>query len=207
MTDPTTQNPESPACSTHPNAPHGFNRDQSHTLDRYVCDCEGWISPEEWAKRKRSAQSREPTAEQLPKPDGEVMGGTARMYYLNDRQTGVTVYTTASTLGLSKEAYAAGIQAGREALLTELRAGGVELPEPFSEYMLNVCLLTDALDYGDRRAAAAVQDFQHWCETCEGSGKVYQEGQKGCHVGGEYPCPDCDGNGYWIEAAPKNQTL
>lgn len=29
-------------CNTHPDAPHGFNRNQSHTLGRYVCDCEGW---------------------------------------------------------------------------------------------------------------------------------------------------------------------
>lgn len=32
-------------CSTHPDAPHGFNRTSSHTLDRYVCDCEGWVAP------------------------------------------------------------------------------------------------------------------------------------------------------------------
>ena len=32
-------------CSTHPDAPHGFNRDGSHSLDRYVCDCEGWVPP------------------------------------------------------------------------------------------------------------------------------------------------------------------
>ena len=30
-------------CSTHPDAPHGFNRNGSHSLDRYVCDCEGWV--------------------------------------------------------------------------------------------------------------------------------------------------------------------
>lgn len=29
-------------CSDHPLAPHGFNRDASHALGRYVCDCEGW---------------------------------------------------------------------------------------------------------------------------------------------------------------------
>jgi len=29
-------------CKEHPNAPHGFNRDASHSLGRYVCDCEGW---------------------------------------------------------------------------------------------------------------------------------------------------------------------
>jgi hypothetical protein len=39
-------------CSTHPDAPHGFNRTASHTLDRYVCECEGW-SP---------APSKPPTA-------------------------------------------------------------------------------------------------------------------------------------------------
>ena len=29
-------------CKDHPDAPHGFNRDASHTQGRYVCDCEGW---------------------------------------------------------------------------------------------------------------------------------------------------------------------
>lgn len=33
---------DEPPCSTHPDAPHGFNRNASHTLGRYVCDCEGW---------------------------------------------------------------------------------------------------------------------------------------------------------------------
>ena len=32
-------------CSTHPDAPHGFNRDASHNYGRYVCDCEGWEPP------------------------------------------------------------------------------------------------------------------------------------------------------------------
>ena len=35
-----------PNCSDHPDAPHGFNRDASHSADRYVCDCEGWTSPQ-----------------------------------------------------------------------------------------------------------------------------------------------------------------
>jgi len=30
------------ACSKHPNAPHGFDRNASHTEDRYVCECEVW---------------------------------------------------------------------------------------------------------------------------------------------------------------------
>jgi len=29
-------------CSTHPDAPHGFDRTGSHSTGRYVCDCEGW---------------------------------------------------------------------------------------------------------------------------------------------------------------------
>ena len=29
-------------CSTHHNAPHGFDRTASHNLGRYVCICEGW---------------------------------------------------------------------------------------------------------------------------------------------------------------------
>ena len=33
-------------CKDHPDAPHGFNRSASHSLGRYVCDCEGW-EPEE----------------------------------------------------------------------------------------------------------------------------------------------------------------
>ena len=37
---------ETPPCSTHPNAPHGFDRDGSHAADRYVCDCEGWVAPD-----------------------------------------------------------------------------------------------------------------------------------------------------------------
>jgi nicotinamidase-related amidase len=29
-------------CSTHPDAPHGFARDASHSAGRYVCECHGW---------------------------------------------------------------------------------------------------------------------------------------------------------------------
>lgn len=42
MTDPMQ---DTPPCSSHPDAPHGFNRNESHNLDRYVCDCEGWTLP------------------------------------------------------------------------------------------------------------------------------------------------------------------
>ena len=35
---------EQPAqqCNPHPKAPHGFDRNASHSADRYVCECEGW---------------------------------------------------------------------------------------------------------------------------------------------------------------------
>jgi len=33
---------QAPACSQDPDAPHGFNRNASHSLGRYVCDCEGF---------------------------------------------------------------------------------------------------------------------------------------------------------------------
>ena len=33
---------ETPECNTHPDAPHGFCRDASHSADRYVCECEFW---------------------------------------------------------------------------------------------------------------------------------------------------------------------
>jgi hypothetical protein len=38
-----------PDCKTHPDAPHGFDRNASHSEDRYVCECEGWEPPKrEW---------------------------------------------------------------------------------------------------------------------------------------------------------------
>ena len=29
-------------CSSHPDAPHGFDRSASHSNHRYTCECEGW---------------------------------------------------------------------------------------------------------------------------------------------------------------------
>lgn len=33
-------------CKTHPDAPHGFNRNASHAEGRYVCECEHWETEE-----------------------------------------------------------------------------------------------------------------------------------------------------------------
>jgi len=44
-----TTDDETPPCKTDPRAPHGFDRNASHSADRYVCECEGWEPPKkEW---------------------------------------------------------------------------------------------------------------------------------------------------------------
>lgn len=55
-------------CSTHPDAPHGFNRNSSHSLDRYVCDCEGWVPPVQVqeAVKHDTKGSRKAMTEKLP---------------------------------------------------------------------------------------------------------------------------------------------
>ena len=41
--------PDEVPCKNHSDALHGFNRDASHSLGRYVCDCEYWEQPENTA--------------------------------------------------------------------------------------------------------------------------------------------------------------
>ena len=41
-------------CKEHPDAPHGFDRTSSHSLGRYVCECEGWIEDDELSKEINS---------------------------------------------------------------------------------------------------------------------------------------------------------
>jgi hypothetical protein len=43
-------------CKTHPDAPHGFVRDASHSEDRYVCECEFWEEPKMNEKIKLLAE-------------------------------------------------------------------------------------------------------------------------------------------------------
>lgn len=38
-------------CNPHPDAPHGFDRNSSATEDRYVCDCEHWMPPDDLRDR------------------------------------------------------------------------------------------------------------------------------------------------------------
>lgn len=41
-------------CNPHPDAPHGFDRNASHSAGRYVCDCEGWI--QDWSAAPQGAK-------------------------------------------------------------------------------------------------------------------------------------------------------
>ena len=44
---PTPTEGQAMTCKTHPDAPHGFDRNASHSQDRYVCECESWEPPEQ----------------------------------------------------------------------------------------------------------------------------------------------------------------
>ena len=46
-------------CKTHPDAPHGFCRNSSHSEGRYVCECEHWEEPQASAAQSAPAGQRE----------------------------------------------------------------------------------------------------------------------------------------------------
>jgi hypothetical protein len=50
---------QEPQCNPHPNAPHGFLRNASHTEGRYVCACEYW-QPYEAALEQPEPEQAEP---------------------------------------------------------------------------------------------------------------------------------------------------
>jgi hypothetical protein len=52
-----------PPCSTHPAAPHGFDRNASHGAGRYVCDCEGF-------KPEADPRENDGSTPDNPRPDG-----------------------------------------------------------------------------------------------------------------------------------------
>ena len=49
-------------CKTHPDAPHGFCRNSSHSEGRYVCECEHWEEPQASAAQSAPAGEREAEA-------------------------------------------------------------------------------------------------------------------------------------------------
>ena len=48
-------------CSTHPDAPHGFVRNASHSVGHYVCECSGWTPPASIQEELRSVPERSRT--------------------------------------------------------------------------------------------------------------------------------------------------
>ena len=40
-------------CSDHPDAPHGFVRNASHSVGHYVCECSGWTPPDPKSLQER----------------------------------------------------------------------------------------------------------------------------------------------------------
>jgi hypothetical protein len=50
-------------CKTHPDAPHGFDRNGSHSADRYVCMCEHWNPPCDMGEMCLDCQPRGPNGE------------------------------------------------------------------------------------------------------------------------------------------------
>ena len=71
--------------------------------------------------------------------------------------------------------------------------------EPTHQRYADVLRKTCGIIAGHLRRLGAMENkpVQVWCDTCDGSGIVHQEGQRGV-VGssGDHPCPDCDGNGF-----------
>jgi hypothetical protein len=53
------QQEQEPQCNPHPNAPHGFLRNASHTEGRYVCACAYW-QPYEAALEQPEPEQAEP---------------------------------------------------------------------------------------------------------------------------------------------------
>lgn len=62
-------------CKTHPDAPHGFDRNASHSADRYVCECESWEPPEETFTLDRGCYERGCVAYDERDGDGVNMSG------------------------------------------------------------------------------------------------------------------------------------
>jgi hypothetical protein len=46
-------------CKSHPDAPHGFDRNASHSQNRYVCECEYWEP--DWEPEEVAVEGRDIT--------------------------------------------------------------------------------------------------------------------------------------------------
>jgi hypothetical protein len=73
-------------CKTHPDAPHGFDRNGSHSEDRYVCMCESWEPPQPRALVLADALERMDTFTEYQR--GEILKAAAelcRLYESNEQ--------------------------------------------------------------------------------------------------------------------------
>jgi hypothetical protein len=59
---------EQPVCNQHPKAPHGFSRNSSHSLGRYVCECEGWDAYQAGYQKGVEDTVEEDSAEPVQEP-------------------------------------------------------------------------------------------------------------------------------------------
>jgi len=66
-------------CNEHPDAPHGFMRDASHSAGRYVCECESWEPP------KNKPMTRDEWKEWLAKSWAEAQARTHTIKTWRDR--------------------------------------------------------------------------------------------------------------------------
>jgi hypothetical protein len=114
-------------CNPHPDAPHGFNRNASHTEGRYVCDCEGWSSDDE------QAEGQEPVAEVAGRagalhikflPAGSRLGLGDKLYSTTpaqpEKQQCAAVLPNGKTATNVYEAYAIGLSQGAQPALKPL---------------------------------------------------------------------------------------
>jgi hypothetical protein len=98
-------------CKTHPDAPHKFDRNASHSEDRYVGECEYW-EPEPWVKTYCGGK---PNYTTKPEPFAwaKFRGGNFKTFYRREIQVFedeklIPLYTTPSKrewVGLTEEEF------------------------------------------------------------------------------------------------------
>jgi len=82
-------------CKTHPDAPHGFVRNASHSEDRYVCECEFWEPPEQ--DEPVGVVGMDVSRPHLRSLDGQYLGqkpDTKTVMLFKDLEVGTNLYTT-----------------------------------------------------------------------------------------------------------------
>jgi len=96
-------------CKTHPDAPHGFVRNASHTEDRLVCECEYWEEPKVNEQIEKLADQAEEYAVRVTTGDWE--DGLAYQDLFNQKFAELIVRECALTAGLMEHEGRRGIGA------------------------------------------------------------------------------------------------